>query len=66
MVGNWDLKVNYLDTSKAPKTLTTQAMFNSATNQTVYQGWSAESGTDDGKFDLPMWEISYIEFTPAA
>lgn len=65
MVGNYDLTVNYLDTTKQPMKLQKQAMFDAMTNRTIYQGWDDEPGEVD-KYQLPLWEISWIEFTPAA
>lgn len=64
MNGKYSVTVNYVDAAKAAVTLNKTAEFNQRYNQTILEQWTPEMG-DEGKRELPMFEIASFNFTAA-
>jgi hypothetical protein len=56
MNSNYTLTVNYVDPTKNSTTLPTKAVYNSLSDQTVYDGWT--EGTETGLYDIPLFDVS--------
>ena len=65
MTGSYDVTVNYVDSSKPAKKLDSKAEFNPRFDQTVFEGWTDAKG-ETNKYDIPLFDVASIVFTPAA
>ena len=63
MTGAYDVDINWVKPDQEPTRLADQAVFNSAFNQTIYEGWNPTM-SDDKKFQIPLWQVASIVFSP--